>query len=491
MVRVAGLHDQVDAGHRRPAARTAARRARRSTRSRERDRASSTERQTRCLERELRPGAGRARHPDRRRRRRRPTSEREALDERFRRQIFPVLTPLAVGLGRPFPYISNLSLSLARARARPADRQRDLRAREGAEGDAAALRPGRRRARRSSPLEELIAEHLDALFPGMEIVDYDVFRVTRDADFTVSDEADDLLQAVEDELRRRRFGEVVRVEVDAGMSARAARAAHRRRSRSRSDEVFDVDGPARPQRPVADRRAAGLRRAARPAVDAGDPAAPAGRRRRAAPTCFAVDAPGRHPRPPPLRLVRDLGRALRRAGGRRPRRARDQADRVPHERRLAARAGADPRGRARQAGGLPGRAQGALRRAREHPAGRARWRRRACTSSTACPALKTHAKCILVVRREGDGVRHYVHVGTGNYHPKTARLYTDFGLFTCDERDRRRRRRHVQLPHRLRAPARATARCSSRPTHLRDGDHRRDRAHDRRARRRAGRRGSR
>ena len=77
------------------------------------------------------------------------------------------------------------------------------------------------------PLEELIAANLDALFPGMEIVDYDFFRVTRDADFTVSDEADDLLQAVEDELRRRRFGEVVRVEVGASMSAGAARGAHR------------------------------------------------------------------------------------------------------------------------------------------------------------------------------------------------------------------------------------------------------------------------
>ena len=83
-------------------------------------------------------------------------------------------------------------------------------------------------------LEDVIAHHLDSLFPGMEIADYDFFRVTRDADLAISDEADDLLQAVEDELRRRRLGEVVRVEVGARIAPRAARRADARARRARA-----------------------------------------------------------------------------------------------------------------------------------------------------------------------------------------------------------------------------------------------------------------
>ncbi len=132
-----------------------------------------------------------------------PEDQRPALGERFKRQVLPVLTPLAVGLGRPFPYISNLSLSLA-VLVRDPETDQTVFARvkvpkemlprfvpvvEG--GDTFVL------------LEDLIADNLSALFPGMEILDHGLFRVTRDADFEISDEADDLLEAVEAELRRR------------------------------------------------------------------------------------------------------------------------------------------------------------------------------------------------------------------------------------------------------------------------------------------------
>src|SRR6202012_2257154 len=130
-------------------------------------------------------------------------------------QIFPVLTPLAVGHGRPFPYISNLSLSLI-VRLHDPDTDHEAFARVKVPKEAL---PRFVEIKKDTfiPLEDVIARHLDALFPGMQIVSYDFFRVTRDADFEVSDEANDLLQAVEDELRRRRFGEVVRLEVGSGM----------------------------------------------------------------------------------------------------------------------------------------------------------------------------------------------------------------------------------------------------------------------------------
>ena len=236
MVRVAGLHDQIEAGIEKPLqdGRTPS-----ETIKVVRDIVREhIDRQCRCLDRELRPslsehGIRIVGYDDV------AGKERRELDERFRRQIFPVLTPLAVGLGRPFPYISNLSLSLGVMVRDPITEvetfarvkvPKEMLPRFVAVGDGAFV-----------TLEELIAENLDVLFPGMEITDHAVFRVTRDADFTVSDEADDLLQAVEEELRARRFGEAVRVEVSAGMSE-AMREQITLALKVEFEDVFEVKG---------------------------------------------------------------------------------------------------------------------------------------------------------------------------------------------------------------------------------------------------------
>ena len=353
--------------------------------------------------------------------------EIEAADQLFAREIFPVLTPLAVGPGRPFPYISNLSLSLAVWLRDPVS-DLELFARVKVPKEVVPrfleISPGT-----YVTLEDVIARHLDELFPGMEILRHDVFRVTRDADFTVSDEADDLLQAVEYELRRRRFGEVVRLEIGSTMDD-DMRAFLVEALEMVDDEVVVIDGLLDMVDLWEIHGIDGHNELRDRALDAGHPAG-VQRPRLRPPRRVRRDARARPAGAPPVRLVRLERRALRAAGRGGPRRAGDQDDRVPHLGRLGPRAVAD-RGRgARQAGGLPGGAQGALRRAAQHRLG-ARAGGGGRARGARLPGLKTHAKALLVVRREGEGVRHYVHVGTGNYHAKTARLYEDFGLFTAD-----------------------------------------------------------
>ena len=426
MVRVAGLHDQIEAGIETP--REDGRTPSATLEEIRRVVRGHIERQTRCLELELRPALAHHRirivsvddvSPD----------ERRALDERFRRQIFPVLTPLAVGLGRPFPYISNLSLSLGVLVRDPVTAvetfarvkvPKEMLPRFVPTGDGYTF----------VPLEDLIAKHLDTLFPGMEIVDYDVFRVTRDADFTVSDEADDLLQAVEDELRRRRFGDVVRVEVGAGMSG-AIREQITGSLEVQPEDVFDVPG-------LLD------------LVDLRDIVGVPG-------YAELRDSPWTPVTQPRLQADEsdkpDVMAAMRRG---------DILLHHPYDsfatsvERFVEQAVADPNVLAikqtvyRTSDDSP--LVPSLIRAAERGKQavcvvevKARFDERANLQVSrsmeesgvhvvyGVPALKTHAKCVLVVRREGDGVRHYVHVGTGNYHPKTARLYTDFGLLTCDD----------------------------------------------------------
>jgi polyphosphate kinase len=356
--------------------------------------------------------------------------DRAALSERFRRQIFPVLTPLAVGLGRPFPYISNLSLSLAVRLRDPVTDMRTFARVKVPKEMLPRFVPVAEGSTTFVPLEEVIAHHLDWLFPGMEILDYDMFRVTRDADFTVSDEADDLLRAVEHELRRRRFGEVVRVEVGGGMNP-GLREELTAALGVETRDVYEVSGhlDLNDLNQIVDLpKFAELRYPSwtpvtqpRLADDDGEPRDMLAEMRRG-------DILVHHPYDSFATSVeRFVDQAVEDpdvlAIKQTVYRTSDDSPLVPALIRASE--------RGKQAVCL------VELKARFDERANITWARALEEAGVHVvyghPSLKTHAKCVLVIRREGDGVRHYVHVGTGNYHAKTARLYTDFGLFTCDE----------------------------------------------------------
>ena len=356
-------------------------------------------------------------------------AERREIDAHFHEQVFPALTPLAVGLGRPFPYISNLSLSLGVLLRDPeSDAEIIARVKVPKELLGRFLRVGER-GDAFVPLEEAIAANLDALFPGTEVIDHGYFRVTRDADFTISDEADDLLQAVQDELRRRRFGEVVRLEVAAGMNPKL-RGQLVEALRLEDREVYDIDGlldladlsriadvPGRaelrfePWSPVTQPR---LRGEDDEPVD-----------------IFAAIRQGdilvHHPYDS---FASSVERFVEQAVAdpdvlaikQTVYRTSDDSSLVPALIRASE--------RGKQAVCM------VELKARFDEAANIHWAKSLEEAGVhvvyGIPGLKTHVKAILVARREGQRVREYVHIGTGNYNPATARLYTDLGLFTAD-----------------------------------------------------------
>jgi polyphosphate kinase len=351
------------------------------------------------------------------------------IDERFHEQVFPALTPLVIGLGRPFPYISNLSLSLGVLLRDPESGSEIIARVKVPKELLGRFLPLGSDGKTFIPLEDAIAANLDLLFPGTEVVDHGYFRVTRDADFTISDEADDLLRAVQDELRRRRFGEVVRLEIATGMNPKL-REQLIGALRLEDREVYDVDG----------------------LVDLGD-------------LNDIADVPGhaelRYPPWAPVTQPRlqgedgepvDMFAAIRR---------RDLLVHHPYDsfansvERFVEQAVADPDVLAIKhtvyrtsddSPLVPSLIRASERgkqavcmvelKARFDEEANIHWAKSLEEAGVhvvyGIPGLKTHVKAILVVRREGERVREYVHIGTGNYHPKTARLYTDFGLFTAD-----------------------------------------------------------
>ncbi|WP_373312250.1 RNA degradosome polyphosphate kinase [Asanoa siamensis] len=353
--------------------------------------------------------------------------EREQLRSYFRDHVFPVLTPLAVDPAHPFPYISNRSLSLA-VSVRDPDGGQVLFARVKVPNNVPRfVRIGR--TNRFLPVEELISNHLGQLFSGMQVVECHLFRVTRNADVEVDEDRDeDLLQALERELARRRFGPPVRLEVAASISDHVLELLIRELDMEASDvlrvrglldlsslwQVYgDVDRPDLKDKPFV---------------------------------------PATHPRLVEGEVPRSVFSVLR------------DGDVLVHHpyhsfstsvQRFIEQAAADPNVLAikqtlyRTSGDSPivdalidaataGKQVVVLVevKARFDEVANIGWarmlERAGCHVVYGLVGLKTHCKTALVVRQEGNQIRRYCHIGTGNYHPKTARLYEDFGMLTAD-----------------------------------------------------------
>jgi polyphosphate kinase len=354
-------------------------------------------------------------------------SDRAHLDEVFEERIFPVLTPLAVDPAHPFPYISNLSLNLAVLVRDPnSGEERFARVKVPPLLPRFLVLPD---GERFVPLEQVIAAQLDSLFPGMETVEHHPFRVTRDADFELSDDAEDLLEAMELILRRRtRFGRVVRLEVDGKMSNEVLELLCRELQLTDPD-VYVVDGP-------LDLSGLWGLYGLEKAELKDEPWTP-----QTQPPLVRSDAPP------------DLFQTLR------------QGDVLVHHpydsfatsvEAFVEQASRDPQVLAikqtlyRTAGPDSGVVRSLIRAAERGKQVvalvelKARFDEQANIERAqlfeeagihvvyGLVGLKTHAKILLVVRQEPDGIRRYCHVGTGNYNPKTATTYEDLGLMSAD-----------------------------------------------------------
>ena len=366
------------------------------------------------------------------------SDQQERLTRYFRHQIYPVLTPLAVDPSHPFPYISGLSLNLAVilrnprsgkehfARIKVPDSLPRLVQVPGRELDAADKASGCA----VIPLEVVVGQHLDHLFPGMDILEHHLFRVTRNEDLEVEeDDAENLLKAMEKELERRRFGDCVRLEVEDTISSFTRRYLVRALG-LKTDDVFELPAP----------------------LDL---------------TCLNqlhdLDIPDlKYPRFVPVTAAGlaayesssapDVFAAMR---------EHDVLLHHPYDsfstsvQEFVAQAAADPKVLAikqtlyRTSGDSPivdalieaaeaGKQVVAIVeiKARFDEEANISWARKLERAGVhvvyGMVGLKTHCKLLLVVRQESDGLRRYCHVGTGNYHPKTARGYEDLGLLTCD-----------------------------------------------------------
>ena len=357
--------------------------------------------------------------------------ERERLRTYFREQVFPVLTPLAVDPAHPFPYISSRSLNLAVALRDPNGGSSELFARVKVPNNVPRFVTVQNDSRgaRFLPVEELIATHLDQLFSGMQVLEWHLFRVTRNAELEVDEDRDeDLLQALERELAQRRFGSPVRLEVAASISDHVLDLLARELDMD-SEDVLRVPG-------LLDLSALWQVFGECDRDDLKD----------------RPFVPATHPQLADGEVPRSVFNRLR------------ECDILVHHpyhsfstsvQRFIEQAAADSLVLAikqtlyRTSGDSPivdalidaaaaGKQVVVLVevKARFDEVANIGWarmlERAGCHVVYGLVGLKTHCKTSLVVRQEGNQIRRYCHIGTGNYHPKTARLYEDFGMLTAD-----------------------------------------------------------
>ena len=356
-------------------------------------------------------------------------ADRPALSTYFNDQVFPVLTPLAVDPAHPFPFVSGLSLNLAVTVRSPEDGSQHFARVKVPDNVDRFIRldstDGETQTIRFLPMEELIGAFLPSLFPGMEIVERHAFRITRNADMDVEDRDEDLLQALERELARRRFGPPVRLEVSGNMSEHMLGLLLRELDVHPGDvvqvpglldlkslwQVYAVDRPALKERPY---------------VPVTHPAFADREGKSIFATLREGDVLVHHPYESFSTTVQ---RFIEKAAA--------DPDVLAIKQTLYRTSGDSPIVNALIEAADAGKQVVALveLKARFDEQANIKWARALEDAGVhvvyGLVGLKTHCKTCLVVRREGSTIRRYCHIGTGNYNPKTARLYEDVGLLTA------------------------------------------------------------
>ena len=348
----------------------------------------------------------------------------------FQDKLFPVLTPLAVDPAHPFPYISNLSLNLV-----VIVRDRDTKERNFARVKVPNVLPRFVKIPETDdhtfvPLEQVIAHNLDALFPGMEIVSYYPFRITRDAELDIEEEeADDLISALQEELRKQKFGSVVRMEIASDIPSEIRKELIDQLGITEAD-VYDIPGliglgslMAIAFLPMPEHQDKPWRSVTHPRLKQGDEDGK---------NIFDIISEGDF-------LVHHPYQSFTTTVQRFIEEAANDDNVLAIKQTLYRTSGDSPIVHALIRAAENGKQVAVLveLKARFDEANNILWAKKLENAGVhvvyGLKNLKTHTKTALVVRQECDRLVRYVHIGTGNYNPKTARFYSDLGIFSCND----------------------------------------------------------